>query len=365
MAVDGATSTVVMRVADVRQGQQGALTMHLVLLEEVGGPRLLPIKMGPGEGLAIAQHVYRRPAVRPPTFALMATLALKAGARLRDVTLSRLAEGALCATIAFEVAGETRTVDARPSDALSLALAAELPIRVEAAVLAAEGLAADPLDVLRHARDANANLMVEQRTLMLAPAQATASSTPASAATGNAAPANLDFAADLQGWKLAGNRPQEYALTVVPDDSGPGKAASLRAKNANPDGFGTILQWCRADAYRGARVRLSAVVKAEGVVGMAGLWLRIDGPGPTLWYANVPWTRADGPAARLGFDNMYDRPIKGTSDWRRYEVVLDVPEASAALYYGLLLHGGGRVWLAGMRLETVGPEVAVTGGGGQ
>jgi bifunctional DNase/RNase len=363
MATDGTTSTVVMRVADVRQGQQGALAMHLVLLEEVGGPRLLPIRVGPGEGLAMAQHFYRRPAVRPPTFALMAALVQKAGARLRDVTLSRLAEGTLCATIAFEVAGETRTVDARPSDALSLALAAELPIQVEAAVLATEGLAADPPNVLRQARETGANLVVEQRRLLLAPAQASAGAATASAAKGNAAPVNLDFATDLEGWKLAGNRPQEYALTVVPDDRGSGNAASLRAKNPNPDGFGTILQWCRADAYQSTRVRLSAEVKAEGVVGMAGLWLRIDGPGPTLWYANVLWTRADGPAAQLGFDNMYDRPIQGTRDWRRYAVVLDVPEASAALYYGLLLHGGGQIWLAEMRLETVGPEVLVTGGG--
>jgi hypothetical protein len=53
--------------------------------------------------------------------------------------------------------------------------------------------------------------------------------------------------------------------------------------------------------------------------------------------------------------------LKGTRDWQRYAVVLDVPEASAALDYGLLLSGGGQVWLAGRRSETVGQEVPVTG----
>lgn len=363
MTTDGGASVVDMRVAEVWQGRQGAAPLHLVLLEEVGGARLLPIKVGPGEGWAIAQHVSQRSEHRPLTYALMAALAKESGARLRGVTIARLAEQTFYAMVALDAAGGPRNVDARPSDAIGLALAAEIPIRADAALLASDGITADPPDVLQRARDTGANLAVEQRTLMLAPPSEPAAA--GSAAQGSAAPVNLDFAAALEGWKLAGSLPQEYDLTVVPDDRGPGKAASLRAKSANPDGFGTILQWCRADAYRGARVRLSAEVKAEGVTGWAGLWMRIDGPGQTLRYAGIAWTRVYGPAAMLGFDNMQDRPITGTRDWERYAVVLDVPEASAALYYGLLLSGGGRVWLAGLRLETVGADVPVTGGGGR
>ncbi|MGI8912424.1 MAG: bifunctional nuclease family protein [Chloroflexota bacterium] len=357
MATDGTTGAVEMRVADVWQSPQGAMPMHLILLEEVGGKRLLPIKVGPGEGAAIAQQLYRRAAARPMTYALMAALVRETGAQVRNVTITRLAEGTFYATITLEASGETRAVDARPSDAIGLALAAELPIRADAAVLAIAGIEADPPDVLQRAPYAGVDLLVEHGMLTMVPATAPAAGTPAAAL-----PVNLDFTAELHGWKLAGSVPQEYALTATADEWQPKSgAASLAARNPNPDGFGTILQWCRADAYRDTRVRLSAEVKAEGVVGWAGLWMRIDGPRQTLRYADVTWTRVSGATATLGFDNMEQRPIKGTRNWQRYNVVLDVPPASAEIYYGLLLAGGGQIWLADVRFEVVGPEAPVTG----
>jgi len=63
----------------------------------------------------------------------------------------------------------------------------------------------------------------------------------------------------------------------------------------------------------------------------------------------------------VAFDNMQDRAIKGTTDWRLYEVVLDVPEDATGIASGILLTGAGEVWLNGARFEVVGPDVAVTG----
>jgi hypothetical protein len=65
----------------------------------------------------------------------------------------------------------------------------------------------------------------------------------------------------------------------------------------------------------------------------------------------------------LSFDNMQDRPFKGSADWIEGSVVLDVPETSTALAYGILLSGSGKVWIADVRLELVGEEVPTTGGG--
>lgn len=366
MTTDGTISAVEMRVIDVWQGRQGgrqgaAVQLHLLLLEEVGGKRVLPIKMGPGEGWSIAQHLHQRAVARPMTYALMATLVRETGALLRDVTVTNLTEGTFYAAITLELPQGSRAVDARPSDAIGLALAAEIPIRADSTVLTMAGIAADPPDVLQRAHESGADLQILNRMLTTLP-----EGTSAAAASGVAAvamePVNLHFATGLEGWMLAGNLPQAYEMTRVLDTrSNGGGAASLKSKSQNPDGFGTILQWFRADAYRGTRLRLSAEVKAAGVVGSAGLWMRIDAPHQTLHFDNVPWTRVNGPSATLGFDNMLERPIKGTSDWQRYDVVLDVPAESAEIYHGLLLRGGGQVWLADVRLDAVGVDVPVTG----
>jgi hypothetical protein len=62
----------------------------------------------------------------------------------------------------------------------------------------------------------------------------------------------------------------------------------------------------------------------------------------------------------LTFDNMFSRGIKGTNDWKRYEVVLDVPDASETISIGLLLNGAGQVWMDDLKFETVGADVATT-----
>ena len=62
--------------------------------------------------------------------------------------------------------------------------------------------------------------------------------------------------------------------------------------------------------YFGKRVRLLAFVKAEVVSQWAGVWMRVDGP--------------------------QDRPIKGTIDWTRVEIVLDVPNDAKDNAFGIL-----------------------------
>jgi hypothetical protein len=55
-----------------------------------------------------------------------------------------------------------------------------------------------------------------------------------------------------------------------------------------------------------------------------------------------------------------DRPINGTTDWRRYEVVLDVAEEARAIAFGVLLVGAGTAYISDARLETVDRSVPTT-----
>jgi hypothetical protein len=108
------------------------------------------------------------------------------------------------------------------------------------------------------------------------------------------------------------------------------------------------MQNVKADAFRGTRVRMSGWVRADSVADSAGLWMRVDGPD----------TRKTQHS--LSFDNMENRPIKGTSDWTRYEIVLDVPPESVEIAFGILLADTGEVWLDDVQFVKVGNDVPTT-----
>jgi hypothetical protein len=141
-----------------------------------------------------------------------------------------------------------------------------------------------------------------------------------------------------------GSNPQDYEAGIDHSVTSNRKSSGyLKAKVAQPSGFSTLMQMFKADSYRNQRMRFSAAVKSEGLDGWAGLWMRVDGPVQTL-----------------DIDNMHNRPIKGTTDWQKYEVVLDVPQESVNVAFGILLEGKGQVWLSDVQFEQVQADVPVT-----
>jgi len=160
---------------------------------------------------------------------------------------------------------------------------------------------------------------------------------------------NLDFEAGMTGWFLAGDKPQDYRIGSDPATQHGGKASGHLQATSDPlGGFGTLMQSVKADPYRGARVRMSGWVRANGVTDWAGLWMRVHGP-------DTQKTQRS-----LSFDNMENRPIKGTSGWTRYEIVLDVPPESVEIAFGILLAGGGEVWLDDVQFAKVGNDIPTT-----
>jgi hypothetical protein len=147
------------------------------------------------------------------------------------------------------------------------------------------------------------------------------------------------------GWFAAGSDPKGYEFRTDAVEKHGGKASgSLQAKDPAADKFGTMMQVFRADDYRGKRVRMTGWVKAKEVEGWAGLWMRVDG--------------AD--KSPLAFDNMQQRAIKGTADWKQYAIVLDVPDDGVVIAFGVLLAGKGQVWVDDFKFETVDNKVPVT-----
>jgi hypothetical protein len=151
------------------------------------------------------------------------------------------------------------------------------------------------------------------------------------------------YADQPQGWGGGG---EGYELSRDDAEKHAGKASGcVRSTGDGADGFGTLTQGFRADGYRGKRLRMTAYVKTDAVERQSGLWMRIDGKEKT----------------GLAFDNMMGRPAKGTTDWKKYEVVLDVPEQAEEIFFGFLVAGKGRGWVDDIAFEVVDKDVPTTG----
>ncbi len=137
MEANVTSDLVEMRVADVRRlpGESDQPWRHCVILAEVDGARRLPFLIGEPEAHALAVHLEQVELPRPMPHALMASLLQATGGHVREVRITRLADTTFYAEIVVEGAQGVQSVDARPSDALNLALRANVPIRVATAVL--------------------------------------------------------------------------------------------------------------------------------------------------------------------------------------------------------------------------------------
>lgn len=147
-----------------------------------------------------------------------------------------------------------------------------------------------------------------------------------------------------KGWITAGSHPRSYEMSLFNDFCHSGtKCARLCSTTDAIGGFGTLMQSIKADGYRCKRIKLTAFIKSESVDDWAGLWMRVDAGRESV-----------------SFDNMQNRPIKGDSDWTQYHVVLDVPEKSTNISFGVLLSGAGSVWFDDFELKVVGQDVPST-----
>jgi hypothetical protein len=117
---------------------------HVVILKDTDGDRYLPIWIGAWEASAIAMRLQGLAAERPLTHDLFAAALERLGVRVERVVISELSDETYHARIHLERDGVQVEVDARPSDALALAVRAEVQIFAAEDVLAQAGLAADP-----------------------------------------------------------------------------------------------------------------------------------------------------------------------------------------------------------------------------
>ena len=153
-----------------------------------------------------------------------------------------------------------------------------------------------------------------------------------------------------EGWYRAGSKPNSYAMHL---DKGAGKdgndVITIKSVDRLIDGFGTVMQSFMLEKYLGKRIKMTGYLKTRDVEDWAGLWLRVDGKKYKL----------------LAFDNMKngkrDRSVTGNTDWKQYEIVLDVPDEAINISFGTLLSGKGQVWFDKIDFEVVSKKTETTG----
>jgi bifunctional DNase/RNase len=106
---------------------------------------LLPIWIGPNEAAAIAMALQGVNPPRPLTHDLFVSALELLGEPLRSVRITRLEDGVFFGELVLGEHGRT-IVDARPSDAIALALRAGAPVLVADAVLGEAGVPVEPDD---------------------------------------------------------------------------------------------------------------------------------------------------------------------------------------------------------------------------
>jgi bifunctional DNase/RNase len=117
-----------------------ATSMPIVVLKDVASDTVMPIWVGIFEANAIAIEIEKVAAPRPMTHDLTRNLIRHMNARLERVVISELKDDTFFAVLWLRQGDEPMAIDARPSDAIALALRADCPIFVDEQVMQAARL---------------------------------------------------------------------------------------------------------------------------------------------------------------------------------------------------------------------------------
>ena len=111
-----------------RLGLDPGTQAYVVVLQEKGGPRLLPIWIGKAEAESIVMHMHNIKRQRPLTHDLCKSLILGMGAALRRIEITRVENNTYFGELHLERNGSMTRVDSRPSDAIAIALRLDAPL---------------------------------------------------------------------------------------------------------------------------------------------------------------------------------------------------------------------------------------------
>lgn len=162
-------------IAEVCRTDHSPDPHHLMLLAERGGSRQLAIWIGPAEAIALATSLESVEYPRPMTYDLAVSLLRAARSPLTEVRITSLTAAVYYATVIVAGRDGQQEVDARPSDAVNLAMAAGVPIKIDGSLLSeaataqaaeARSYATGTAELAAEARQRQQDLMQEVSTYL-------------------------------------------------------------------------------------------------------------------------------------------------------------------------------------------------------
>ena len=117
---------------------------RIVVLKETDAPRYLPIWIGPFEADAITIELQGVEVQRPLTHDLLKAIIHQLDAEIAQVAITELRNDTFYALITLRVNGRRVEVDARPSDAIALAVRARVPVYVDETVMEEAAITPEP-----------------------------------------------------------------------------------------------------------------------------------------------------------------------------------------------------------------------------
>jgi hypothetical protein len=139
---------------------------------------------------------------------------------------------------------------------------------------------------------------------------------------------------------------KHYEAGVTSNNPFTGKySAYLRSREVESNTMGTLWQAIKPrPAWFGERLRMIVCVKTLGVKDAAGLFMRVSTYGG--------W---------INYDYMYDRVVRGTTDWHQHMIVLDIPHDTSLIDFGVWITGKGEVQIDDFRFDVVDNKLHATG----
>ena len=120
-----------------RLGLDSSTNTYVVILQEKGGTRLLPIWIGQPEAESIVMHMNHVKRERPLTHDLCRSLIVGLGGTLRRVQITKVEHRTYFAELHISAAAGPVQIDARPSDSIAIALRLRAPIFAPESLLTA------------------------------------------------------------------------------------------------------------------------------------------------------------------------------------------------------------------------------------
>lgn len=146
-----------------------------------------------------------------------------------------------------------------------------------------------------------------------------------------------------RGWSYSFVKAQETSFPVTLDSTIKRSGNySLRIERVDTNYAFGVADFAIPHTFSGRSVTLKGYLRTQDVTGgYAGLWMRVDGK--------------TGP---VGFNNMANRGVTGTTDWKEYSITFPYHEQVAErIHVGALLTGDGKMWLDDLRLFIDGTPV--------